>query len=91
MDIRINNIDPFYDDGISWVRADVEFRFRATPEYPYYPQSPPPTVTTLVILKGNPNETFGAFQTRALQAAYAILERVVSDRQTVVPQRPPPQ
>jgi hypothetical protein len=84
MEIHINQIDPFYDEGMRWTRADVGFRFYP---YPEHPSNPLVTVQTLILVPGDPRETFAAFQARALQAAYDILERVLSDRRDVVPQR----
>ena len=32
MEIHVNHIDPFYDQGMAWVRVDVDFRFYPYPE-----------------------------------------------------------
>jgi len=88
MGIHMNHIDPFYDQGMTWVRADVDFRFYP---YPQHPENPVVVVQTLMLVTGDPQETFAALQTRALQAAYELLERGLSDRHDVAPQQQPSQ
>ena len=84
MEIHMNHIDPFYDQGMAWVMADVDCRCYPSPEHP---ENPVVVVQTLMRVPGGPHETFVALHTRALQAASTLLERVLSDRRDVVPQQ----
>ena len=86
METHIHHIDPFYGQGMAWVRADVDGRVSP---YPEHPENPAIVVQTRMLVPGDPHETFAAWQPRALQAASALRARVVSDRRDVVPQQQP--
>mgnify|MGYP001589832826 CR=1 FL=1 len=88
MEIHMNHIDPCYDQGMAWVRADGDVRCSPSPEHP---ENPVVVVPTLMRVPGGPQEPFVAWQPRTLDAASPLRERVVSDRRDVVPPQQPSQ
>ena len=88
MEIRIDDIDPLYDRGMGWIRANVTFSWDLAPDDPADPEA---AVRVLVVIPGDPAETFAAFQTRALAAAYGLLEHVLAHRADAAPPSLPPE
>jgi hypothetical protein len=85
MEIRIDGIDPFYDEGVSFVRGDVTFREGAFLDDE---KTPINTVQVTVFARVAPQTSLMELQSVLVEGAVQFLRRVLSDPAVVNPQPP---